>query len=83
MLLVEFVSHRHVLLVKSVVSRLIVPDQQNRYPSRIKGIENTDRPTAALYPTARAYFGGSNFLYPMSRGTVAGGRALGATQPLR
>lgn len=50
MLIVQFVSHRHVLVVKPIVACLVPPGQQDRYSSRIKGIEDANRPTAALYP---------------------------------
>ena len=48
--IVKFVSYRYVLVVKPIVACLITPDQQDRYSSRIKGIEDANWPTTALYP---------------------------------
>ena len=49
MLIVESVSLFHVPSEKPR-DRPVSPDQQNRYPSRIKGIEDADWPTIPLYP---------------------------------
>lgn len=48
MLVIQPIRYRYELLVPAIVSSFVAADQQNRNPSRVKRVKNTQRTTLAL-----------------------------------